>query len=121
VPFQCDSKDKYMIFYLYGNAAFNLREYKLAESLYNKALQVNKSNLRPKPKTLTSLVGLICWFFNFKAFCFTNCILKGLRNWHFNEIQPTSMLLLWQKVSGGLFNCKYSKLTFHLNNFKAKH
>ena len=55
VPFQCDSKDKYMIFYWYGNAAFNLREYKLAESLYNRALQINKSNLRPKPKTLTSL------------------------------------------------------------------
>ena len=56
VPFQCDSKDKYMIYYWYGNAAFNLREYKLAESLFNKALQINKSNLRPKPKTLTSLV-----------------------------------------------------------------
>ncbi len=58
IPFQCDSKDKYMIYCLYGNAAFNLREYKLAESLFNKALQINKSNLRPKPKTLTSLVNV---------------------------------------------------------------
>lgn len=56
VPFQCDSRDKYMIYYWHGNAAFNLKEYKLAESLFNKALQINnKSNLRPKPKTLTSL------------------------------------------------------------------
>lgn len=54
--FVFDPKDKYMIYNLYGNAAFNLREYKLAESLFNKALKINKSNLRPKPKTLTSLV-----------------------------------------------------------------
>jgi hypothetical protein len=57
--FQCgDSKDKYTILYYYGNSAFNLREYKLAESLFGKALQINKSNLRPKTKTLTSLVNI---------------------------------------------------------------
>lgn len=50
-----DSKDKYMIYYLFGNAAFNLREYKLAENMFNKALQINKSNLRPKPKTQSSV------------------------------------------------------------------
>jgi tetratricopeptide (TPR) repeat protein len=54
--FVIDSKDKYMIYYLFGNAAFNLKEYKLAESLFNKALQINKSNLRPKPKTQSTLV-----------------------------------------------------------------
>lgn len=59
VPFLCDSKDKYMIYFWYGNAAFNLREYKLAESLFNKALQINKSNLRPKPKTLSGLVCIL--------------------------------------------------------------
>lgn len=53
--FVCDSKDKYMIYYLFGNAAFNLKEFKLAENLFNKALQINKSNLRPKPKTQSSL------------------------------------------------------------------
>ncbi len=47
----CESKDKYMIYYLYGNAAFHLKEFKLAESLFNRALQINKSNLRPKLKT----------------------------------------------------------------------
>jgi tetratricopeptide (TPR) repeat protein len=57
--FVCDSKDKYMIYYLFGNAAFNLKEFKLAENLFNKALQINKSNLRPKPKTQSSLVSLI--------------------------------------------------------------
>jgi len=51
----CDSKDKYTIYYLYGNAAFNLKEFKLAEGLFNKALQVNKSNLRPKMKTLNQV------------------------------------------------------------------
>ena len=56
IPFQCDLKDKYTILYLYGNAAFNLREYKMAETLFNRALQINKSNLRPKPKNLSSLV-----------------------------------------------------------------
>lgn len=50
----CDAKDKYMIYYLYGNAAFQLKEYKLADSLFNKALLINKSNLRPKPKTQAS-------------------------------------------------------------------
>ena len=54
--FVTDSKDKYMIYYLFGNAAFNLKEYKSAESLFNKALQINKSNLRPKPKTQSTLV-----------------------------------------------------------------
>lgn len=54
--FVCDSKDKYMIYYLFGNAAFSLKEYKLAENLLNKALQINKSNLRPKPKTQSSVV-----------------------------------------------------------------
>ncbi len=49
--FICESKDRYMIYYLFGNAAFNLKEYKLAEALFNKALQINKSNLRPKSKT----------------------------------------------------------------------
>jgi len=53
--FVCDAKDKYMIYYLFGNAAFSLREYKLAENLLNKALQINKSNLRPKPKTQSSV------------------------------------------------------------------
>lgn len=52
--FVCDSKDKYMIYYLFGNAAFSLKEYKLAENLFNKALLINKSNLRPKPKTQSS-------------------------------------------------------------------
>ena len=52
--FVCDPKDKYMVYYLYGNAAFQLKEYKLADSLFNKALLVNKSNLRPKPKTQSS-------------------------------------------------------------------
>lgn len=51
----CESKDKYSIYYLYGNAAFNLKEFKLAESLFNKALQINKSNLRPKLKTLNQI------------------------------------------------------------------
>ncbi len=92
-PFQCDSKDKYMIYYLYGNAAFNLREFKLAESLFNKALQINKSNLRPKPKTLTSLVN------NFKiqikiGFFYLLSQIKGFRNGHLYQIQFTSMLIL---------------------------
>lgn len=55
----CDAKDKYMIYYLFGNSAFSLREYKLAENLLNKALHINKSNLRPKPKTQSSVVGSI--------------------------------------------------------------
>lgn len=55
--FVCDCKDKYMIYYLFGNAAFILKEFKLAESLFNKALQINKSNLRPKPKTQSTLVS----------------------------------------------------------------
>jgi hypothetical protein len=53
----CDSKDKYMIYYYHGNAAFYLKEYRLAESLFNKALQMNKSNLRPKPKTISAPVN----------------------------------------------------------------
>lgn len=57
--FVCESKDKYMIYYLFANAAFQLKEYKLADSLFNKALLVNKSNLRPKPKTQASSVSLI--------------------------------------------------------------
>ena len=57
--FVCDSKDKYMIYYLFGNAAFCLKEYKLAENFFNKALQINKSNLRPKPKTLSSVVSFL--------------------------------------------------------------
>ena len=56
---QVDLKDKYMLFYWYANAAFNLREYKLAESLFYKALQMNKSfsssNGRSKAKTLATL------------------------------------------------------------------
>ena len=52
----CDSKDKYMVYYYYANSAFELKDYKLAESLFNKALQMNKSNLRPKPKVVSSLV-----------------------------------------------------------------
>jgi tetratricopeptide (TPR) repeat protein len=55
----CDPKDKYMVLYYYANAAFELRDYKLAESLFNKALQINKSNLRPKPKALSSLVSIL--------------------------------------------------------------
>ncbi|RNA21357.1 anaphase-promoting complex subunit 7-like [Brachionus plicatilis] len=55
IPFQCDPKDKYTILFLYANAVFNLREYKTAEALFNKALQINRSNLKSKPKTLTSL------------------------------------------------------------------
>ena len=47
-----ESKDVYLIHYLHGNAAFNLKEFKLAESLFDKALQINKSNLRPKLKSL---------------------------------------------------------------------
>ena len=54
--FECEPKDKYLIYFLYGESAFKLREYKLAESLFNKALQINKSNLRPKPKSQTSMV-----------------------------------------------------------------
>jgi len=50
----CDPKDKYMLYYYYGNSAYYLNDYKLAENLYNKALQMNKSNLRPKPKTVLS-------------------------------------------------------------------
>ena len=57
--FVCDSKDKYRIYYLFGNAAFCLKEYKLAENFFNKALQINKSNLRPKPKTLSSVVSFL--------------------------------------------------------------
>lgn len=53
----CDPKDKYMLYYYYGNSAFYLNDYKLAENLYNKALQMNKSNLRPKPKTASSAVN----------------------------------------------------------------
>lgn len=52
----CDQKDKYMIYYYYANSVFALKDYKFAESLYNKALQMNKSNLRPKPKAVTSPV-----------------------------------------------------------------
>lgn len=52
-----DIKDKYTIYYLHGMAAFNLKEYKLAESLFNKALQTNKTNLRSKAKTLNTLVN----------------------------------------------------------------
>ena len=55
--FVCDSKDKYMIYYLFGNVAFSLKEYKLAKNLFNKALLINKSNLRPKPKTQSSSVA----------------------------------------------------------------
>jgi hypothetical protein len=51
-----DCKDKYMIYYLFANSAFNLKEYKLAEDLFNKALQINKSNLRPKAKIQSSSV-----------------------------------------------------------------
>lgn len=69
IPFQCDSKDKYMIFYCYGNAAFNLREYKLAESLFNKALQINKTNLKPKPKNLASLVRLLTYQLSYISDC----------------------------------------------------
>jgi len=53
--FVCEQKDKYMIYYLFGNAAFNLKEYKLAETLFNKALQINKSNLKPKTKAHTAV------------------------------------------------------------------
>jgi hypothetical protein len=53
-----DSKDKYTIYYWYGNAAFKLKEYKLAESLFNKALQINKSNLRSKSKTHVTIKRL---------------------------------------------------------------
>lgn len=55
--FACDPKDKYLIYYFFGNAAFHLKEFKLAENLFNKALQINKSNLRPKPKTQSSVVS----------------------------------------------------------------
>jgi hypothetical protein len=58
-PFLFDSKDKYTIYQLYGNAAFHLKEYKLAESLYTKALQVNKSNLRSKTKTHVRICVLL--------------------------------------------------------------
>lgn len=40
-----DAKDKYMIYYWYANAAFNFKEYKLAETLFGKALQTNRSAL----------------------------------------------------------------------------
>ena len=55
---QVESKDKYMLLYWYANAAFNLREYKLAESLFYKALQANKSLTfgRSKSKNLNTLV-----------------------------------------------------------------
>jgi tetratricopeptide (TPR) repeat protein len=53
----CDPKDKYMVYYYYGISAFELRDFKLAESLFNKALQMNKSNLRPKPKAVSSFVS----------------------------------------------------------------
>ncbi len=55
----CDSKDKYMIYYYHGHAAFHLKEYRLAESVFNKALQMNKSNLRPKPKTISAPVRVL--------------------------------------------------------------
>jgi hypothetical protein len=58
----CDSKDKYMIYYYHGNAAFYLKEYHMAESLFNKALQMNKSNLRPKPKTISAPVRILIYF-----------------------------------------------------------
>lgn len=53
-----DLKDKYMLLYWYANATFNLREYKLAESLFYKALQTNKSTTsgRSRSKSLLSLV-----------------------------------------------------------------
>ena len=51
-----DIKDKYTIYYLHGMAAFSLKEYKLAESIFNKALQTNKTSLRSKAKTLNTLV-----------------------------------------------------------------
>jgi tetratricopeptide (TPR) repeat protein len=53
-----DPKDKYMIYYYYGNSAFHLKEYKLAESLLNKSLQINKSNLKAKFKTSVAPVGI---------------------------------------------------------------
>ena len=53
----CDPKDEYMLYYYYGNSAFYLKDYKLAENLFNKALQMNKSNLRPKPRTVSSSVS----------------------------------------------------------------
>ena len=55
----CDHKDKYTIYFLFGNSAFNLKEYKLAESLFNKALQMNKSNLRSKTKSLSYIVKFV--------------------------------------------------------------
>ena len=68
--FQCDLKDKYTLLCLYGNAAFNLREYKTAESFFNKALQINKSNLKSKTKNLNNLVAFnlkfkILYFYSF--------------------------------------------------------
>ena len=53
--FSCEPKDKYLIYYLHGNAAFHLKEYRLAESMFNKALQINKTNLKPKLKSLNQL------------------------------------------------------------------
>ncbi len=38
----CEPKDKYLIYYLFGNAAFNLKEYKLAETMFHKALKIKK-------------------------------------------------------------------------------
>lgn len=70
--FQCDPKDKYTLICLYGNAAFNLKEYKTAESLFNKALQINKSNVKPKPKNLNSLV-----FIKLISFSFLIALIQG--------------------------------------------
>lgn len=84
VGFVCDSKDKYMIYYLFGNAAFNLKEFKSAENLFNKALQINKSNLRPKPKTQSSTVCFLIINFLKLLFYFIFKTKKGLRNRHSN-------------------------------------
>jgi hypothetical protein len=38
----CEPKDKYSIYFMFAQAAFSKRECLLAESLFNKALQLNK-------------------------------------------------------------------------------
>lgn len=46
IQISLESKDKYILYNLYGNAAFYLKDYKLAESLLNKALQISRSKAK---------------------------------------------------------------------------
>ena len=54
----CDPRDRQTVYQFYGQAALSLKRFKLAESLFSKALQLSKSSIRPsKSKTQSNLVS----------------------------------------------------------------